>query len=344
MSSDTIDLAAVEQQDRRQIASPTQARIDLAELINAAHAACEASVREAITHARDCGALLIEAKAQLKHGQWLPWLRENCVVKERQARAYMRVAENWDRLSGATEGTLTIKRALTYLADPKPKSAPGADLIGEWLRSEWAPDVHQRYPHVYSLLLDAAGWDLVRIANAVGLDTEEIELFLAPVPRVSFSSQSIQFTLGHGKDAEYQSAVEHHFHRLRAGAFEMAAEIADRAGVFELSVSEQMRRSAQSHRRRQEKLLSSVVWNDESKVEWAMVLSLAVNDARRSIFRNQPDPGVDFTLAFVTEMRQTVIAILQMDGELRDSTEVLIAEIQELIEVAPECMKYRSTQ
>jgi len=47
------------------------------------------------------GDLLTQAKAQVPHGQWLPWLAEHCAIAERTAQAYMRVARSLDRLDDA---------------------------------------------------------------------------------------------------------------------------------------------------------------------------------------------------------------------------------------------------
>src|SRR5262249_7175396 len=38
------------------------------------------------------GDLLLKAKAQLKHGGWLDWLKANCEISERTVQAYMRLA------------------------------------------------------------------------------------------------------------------------------------------------------------------------------------------------------------------------------------------------------------
>lgn len=72
---------------------------DLASLANAAHAACEQAVRSALTHARDCGETLIEAKRLVGHGNWLPWVAKYCRFSERQARNYVTIARGWKRLT-----------------------------------------------------------------------------------------------------------------------------------------------------------------------------------------------------------------------------------------------------
>ena len=63
----------------------------LADKINTEHeAVCEAAVT-ATQHAIKCGNLLVEAKSELPHGQWLPWIKENCDLSERTTQAYMRL-------------------------------------------------------------------------------------------------------------------------------------------------------------------------------------------------------------------------------------------------------------
>jgi hypothetical protein len=68
--------------------------IDLAARVQAEHRAVSAALQDSVRHAILAGELLIEAKAQLDHGQWLPWLRDHCEIADRTARLYMRVAKN----------------------------------------------------------------------------------------------------------------------------------------------------------------------------------------------------------------------------------------------------------
>ena len=65
--------------------------------IRKAHADVHEAAKTAAQRAIDAGRALIEAKELLKHGQWLPWLREHCALSERTAQLYMRIAA-----SGAT--------------------------------------------------------------------------------------------------------------------------------------------------------------------------------------------------------------------------------------------------
>jgi hypothetical protein len=67
---------------------------DLAGRIQAEHGAVSAALKDGVRHAINAGELLIEAKGQIAHGQWLPWLRDHCAISERTAQLYMRVAKN----------------------------------------------------------------------------------------------------------------------------------------------------------------------------------------------------------------------------------------------------------
>jgi hypothetical protein len=67
---------------------------DLAGRIRVEHEAVSASLKESVRHAIAAGELLIEAKAQLGHGRWLPWLQDHCTISERTAQLYMRVAKS----------------------------------------------------------------------------------------------------------------------------------------------------------------------------------------------------------------------------------------------------------
>jgi hypothetical protein len=67
---------------------------DLAARIQVEHLAVSAALKESVRHAIAAGELLIEAKTQVPHGQWLPWLDKHCSISERTAQLYMRCAKN----------------------------------------------------------------------------------------------------------------------------------------------------------------------------------------------------------------------------------------------------------
>lgn len=113
--------------------APALSLPELATAINAEHDAAERAARKAIEHAKAAGEKLLLAKAQVEHGQWLPWLSAHCPeLADRTARAYMRLARNWAQLTlkTATVADLTINDALKLLNAPEPDSDPiTSDLL-----------------------------------------------------------------------------------------------------------------------------------------------------------------------------------------------------------------------
>ncbi len=62
------------------------------------------------------GQRLIEAKAMLSHGEWLPWLTEQVEFSERTAQNFMRLSREWS--NPQTLADLGASKALTLLALP----------------------------------------------------------------------------------------------------------------------------------------------------------------------------------------------------------------------------------
>jgi hypothetical protein len=68
--------------------------------INELHKLAITSANEAVNYAKQIGQLLLEAKAELPHGKFLNWLKDNIEVSQRQAQRYMQAASGKDlRLS-----------------------------------------------------------------------------------------------------------------------------------------------------------------------------------------------------------------------------------------------------
>jgi hypothetical protein len=117
---------------------------DLAKRINAAHAQAETALRAGLEHAKTAGELLLEAKRQCPHGQWLPWLEAKMRFSARTAQAYMRIAEHWPELEAKAQGLahLTVEGALEYLAEPR-EVAVEADFAAAIKKTRIPPQYHQ---------------------------------------------------------------------------------------------------------------------------------------------------------------------------------------------------------
>lgn len=89
----------------------------LATEINSHHSQAVEKATSALSHARQAGELLSQAKTLTAHGQWLPWLSANCKVSPRQAQRYMQVATNWEAISkNDTVSYLTFRDLPALLA------------------------------------------------------------------------------------------------------------------------------------------------------------------------------------------------------------------------------------
>lgn len=66
--------------------------LPVADEINRLHALATDHAGKAIDYAKQAGRLLLDVKAGLPHGAFLPWLADNVAVSERQAQRYMRAA------------------------------------------------------------------------------------------------------------------------------------------------------------------------------------------------------------------------------------------------------------
>lgn len=114
---------------------------ELAAAIKAEHEAIKGLLADSLTRAMAAGDWLLEAKRKVKHGDWLPWLRDNVEISERTAQAYMRCANNRikiEEMKSAAPADLTIEDALGDLAKPRLEITAdytiisnGADLLPE---------------------------------------------------------------------------------------------------------------------------------------------------------------------------------------------------------------------
>jgi hypothetical protein len=74
--------------------------------------------RSSCEHAIRAGELLIEAKAALRHGEWLPWLSSNFRGSPRSAQTHMRLARHPNAKQLAHLG---VEAALSLIADATDK-------------------------------------------------------------------------------------------------------------------------------------------------------------------------------------------------------------------------------
>jgi hypothetical protein len=102
----------------------------LAASINTEHDDCLAAMQQSLSHALAAGNMLVEAKSLVAHGEWLPWLADNCAIPKRTAQLYMRLAKHRELIEAksADVALLTIQAAVE-LIDRKPTLAERLDDI-----------------------------------------------------------------------------------------------------------------------------------------------------------------------------------------------------------------------
>lgn len=81
-----------------------------ADEINHEHRLAQASAADAVTHAVQCGELLIEQKRQTAHGEWEMWVTDNCEFSPNRATRYMKAAKLALTQDLDDEGRLAISR------------------------------------------------------------------------------------------------------------------------------------------------------------------------------------------------------------------------------------------
>lgn len=92
----------------------------LAKEITMLHDICQQDSRSAIERAIQVGEKLAEAKSQVSHGEWIPWVEKNLPFGRIQAAKYMRVYENRDKLPNETS-SIHLAEAVSLLSEPRPK-------------------------------------------------------------------------------------------------------------------------------------------------------------------------------------------------------------------------------
>jgi len=125
----------------------------LAEQINREHQAVCDAVSSSFAHAVRAGELLLEAKANVPHGAWLPWLADHFDGSDRTAQVYMKVAQRRDEIvaqNRSESAVLTLDAALKSISSSSRKSRSAeedaADVAAYYTVEAWnrLPDGERR--------------------------------------------------------------------------------------------------------------------------------------------------------------------------------------------------------
>jgi hypothetical protein len=107
---------------------------ELADRVNRLHDELRLTFETAIRKAWEIGQALQEAKQRLGHGDWLPWVQNNCPFSHDKATKYMKIFQENSDLEGLLEKVpedaklrtvrnLTVHQILTFLAQDDPSES-----------------------------------------------------------------------------------------------------------------------------------------------------------------------------------------------------------------------------
>ena len=110
--------------------------VELAGRIDASYVAFQKSAMDAIGSAVECGTLLLEAKAELRYGEWLPWLEANTRVSARQSQKLMRLARHAGEVTANANSNshLTIDSMLASLNRRSNRRGQPSAVVAEALQ------------------------------------------------------------------------------------------------------------------------------------------------------------------------------------------------------------------
>ena len=117
--------------------------LELAARIRAEHEAIHGMLHATVDRAMAAGDLLLEAKVLVKHGEWLPWLKERCEISERTAQLYMRCAKHRTTIESrksATVADFNLRDAALLLTGHGTLEVMGSSASPEWYTP---PDIFQ---------------------------------------------------------------------------------------------------------------------------------------------------------------------------------------------------------
>src|SRR5262245_50637428 len=122
-----LRLTPAEREDAK--GEPTLEKI--AAQIRYEHNAATNTAKSALRHAMAAGDLLLKAKAQVPHGEWLGWLSDNCpMISVRTAQAYMQIARQRPKIEAANAqciAHLSFTGAMRLAQAPKAGTGPTGD-------------------------------------------------------------------------------------------------------------------------------------------------------------------------------------------------------------------------
>ncbi len=185
----------------------------LATEIRQAYAKVNLSVRTALEQAIACGHLLLKAKKQIPHGQFMEFVRTNCGVCQRHANNYLSLARNAKAISKWNwNSNLTITTALLLVA--KKSSKATAHALGTVATAAMPPS-KQSPQATLGVLANLSGTLALCRKGLADIDwrQEGPDRYLARLDEISAAVASIRSEVARASASRPQAspAFEHEF-------------------------------------------------------------------------------------------------------------------------------------
>lgn len=101
----------------------------LAAEIRQEHQRVHQAIAAGLSHAKEAGRLLLEARQHIPHGGWIRFVEHDCGLSRSIAAGYIRVCERWTELEPHVQRVahLPLRKALALLAEPKASTTANSD-------------------------------------------------------------------------------------------------------------------------------------------------------------------------------------------------------------------------
>jgi Protein of unknown function (DUF3102) len=179
--------------------------------------ASAAAAQNFLEHALAAGDALIRAKEQVKHGDWLKWLK-SCDLSADTAERYMKLARHRTELNSARVRNLSLSAALKLVTTKKPVGGPKAKKGGPTTHFYALAWWSSASPEARSHFIDGVGLKPLLAAIPSGW-RREAEQAIGPVS--SRATTLLKLALSTNTDGEALAALAAVKRVLAAGGYDL---------------------------------------------------------------------------------------------------------------------------
>lgn len=267
----------------------------------------------------EIGRRLTEAKAQLKHGEWLPWLREKVEFSETSAQNFMRIAREY----GNTHlvGDLGASKALVLLALPASERENFASekhlvngeekSVSEMSKRELEEAIRQRKLAELKAAETARELDRQKEATAEAEAAAEKAQEAAEAARAEVEDAKSISLAAQERTAE----LERELKALREKPVDVAVQTVDASAEQIAAAVKEAEKAAKAKRDAARKAVENAEAGRKAAEEQAAALRAELEKARKSAAAMDNKALAEFGVLF-RQAQETVNRLTELAGEL----------------------------